>query len=453
MIKKLFSMALLCLVAQMGIAQNVLEVSDVSQTNDIYSSDTDNGAVVIKCNKSIPLSFESSMDKTAQPYSTDIEGSDSVYYLEFPTGDRYRGRILTLMAPGYSSVDVPMELRPKQVVTLKVIDPNSMVDAGCYRGHRNKGVEELKNMNYEEAKAQFGVACECSDVDTAENNRNIALVDTLIEYRKQADVAFSLLDYRKAATIYNKIVNLNPYDSFALDRQKTCVTRFSSECETTFRQAEYYFNEKQYDKAKSLYQRVVRDECNQMTFASAKLNQIESYETAKKNHAHVLTYEYNKETPIGFSYGKYNMHKAGGFIAFDINSKVFELMRNNCAVPDHPELNLAFGWTLKIANPVWIYFGPGFTTKAYYGDYKVSNNEAKFYPDKDGNPPTDKRGQVYNDSAKINLTFAISPVIGICAKYSYFSFRITYQYRFAMQAQFKDFMRQQRISIGIGAAF
>ena len=90
--KKLLTLAMACLMTPIAFAQNVLQVTDVSKPNDVYSSEGNRAVVVVKCNKSIPLSFESSMDKTATPYNTAVEGSDSVYYIEFPTGSRYRGR-------------------------------------------------------------------------------------------------------------------------------------------------------------------------------------------------------------------------------------------------------------------------------------------------------------------------------------------------------------------------
>ncbi len=139
MMKHLFLIAVACLMASFASAQNVLEVTDVSQPNDVYSSEDGKAVVVVKCNKTIPLSFESTMDKSAEPYNTQIDGNDSIYYIEFSTGARYRGRQLSIKSPGYNVVTVELDdLKPKQVVTLMAIDPNSMVDAGCYRGHRTR---------------------------------------------------------------------------------------------------------------------------------------------------------------------------------------------------------------------------------------------------------------------------------------------------------------------------
>lgn len=180
--------------------------------------------------------------------------------------------------------------------------------------------------------------------------------------------------------------------------------------------------------------------------------------------------KYLKDSPIGFSYGKYNMHKAGGFFNMSLNKQVFDMMRSNCAIPDMPEMNLSFGWTLKVVNPVWVFFGPGVTAKCYYGDYKKNDSDIdEIFPGADGIPndpngvlkpsseygsANSKKQAIYTENdTKANLGWAISPVIGICVKYSYFAVRLTYQYRFAMDSNLKDFIGKQRIGIGVGISY
>lgn len=102
--KKFLSMVFALVLASTAFAQNVLEITDISQPNDVYSSEDNKAVVVVKCNKSIPLTFESTMDKSATPYNTTVEGSDSIYYIEFPTGSRYRGREVMVMSPGYGQL-------------------------------------------------------------------------------------------------------------------------------------------------------------------------------------------------------------------------------------------------------------------------------------------------------------------------------------------------------------
>ena len=457
---------IILLLAVVGVrAQGELEVKDVSQPNDVYSSFDNEGAVMVRCHQSIPLKFSSTMDKTAEPYKVEQEGTDNIYYIEFPTGSRYRGRVLNIMANGYVTQHFELELKPKQLVTLQVTDPNALVDAGCYREHRNRGVLEFKNMNYDEARNQFVVARQCSDVDMQENDRNIQLVDSILALRRQGDQAFNLLDYRKAADYYDAMQALNPNDRYASERYALCMRNFRQDCDVTFTQAEFYFNERAYDKAKELYQRVINDDCNQKALATDRLNYITMSQTTKKDHARVFTYEYRKDVPYGFSYGKYNMHKVGGFFSLDISPKVFDAVRSECRYGDEkfPEFNVGFGWTVKIANPVWIFFGPGFTGKMYYGKYKENSGSEKHYPNAKGLARNDSdldKDMFLNDPEErdeaerhINFAPAISPVGGICIKYSFFALRVSYQYRFTLQKDLSDFIGPQRLSVGFGVAF
>ena len=96
--KKYFVLIVLMFFAiQVTKAQNVFDVTDISQENDIYSGEENEAAVLIRCNHSIPLSFSSSMDKVVNVYMSDLQGTDSLYYLVFPTGKKYRGRELTIV--------------------------------------------------------------------------------------------------------------------------------------------------------------------------------------------------------------------------------------------------------------------------------------------------------------------------------------------------------------------
>lgn len=466
MIKKLFLTACLFLAASVTSAQNIFEVNNISQPNDVYTSAGDDAAVIIRCHTSIPLTFTSTMDKSATPFRSEVQGSDSVYYIAFPTGIRYRGRELIISSRGYLPISIPLELQPKQLLSFRIIDPNAQVDAGCYRMHRNKGVEEIKNANYEEARNQFVVARQCTDCDSIENETNIAMVDSLIYCRQQGDAAYQLLDYKTAATFYHKILAQNAYDTYASNRYTLCVQNFMDECTTIFTKAEYYYSEKEFDKAKELYEKVMEKECRNMAIAEVRLNAINKQSRAKQDHSRVLTYELRKDVPIGFSYGKYHMHKAGGFISFDLNKTVFDALRSDCKYGDDKfaELNIAFGWTIKIANPVWIHFGPGFTAKLYHGTYLNKKYPEKGYGEHDLMDVT-KMGddlspkdeftddEVEDAWRKANFAGAVSPVVGLTVKYSYFAFRLSYQYRWSFKSELADFIGRNRISVGIGVAF
>ena len=82
--KKFFMLiAMMVYTTQSLMAQNVFEVTNISQPNDIYSGEDNEAAVLIRCNHLISLSFTSTMDKNVEPYMGDLQGTDSLYYLVF----------------------------------------------------------------------------------------------------------------------------------------------------------------------------------------------------------------------------------------------------------------------------------------------------------------------------------------------------------------------------------
>lgn len=464
--KTILSVCML-LIGSITCAQGVLEVKDTSQPNDVYASENDEAAVIIRCHESIPLTFSSSMDKTAIPFKVELQGADSLYYLAFPTGSRYRGRELSIIARGYAPIFICLELQPKQLLSFQVTDPDALVDAGCYREHRNKGVLEIGKANYEEARNQFVVARECSDVNQEENEKNIAMVDSLIMYRASAEEAFERLDYPTADRLFTKVLEMNPNDSYAKERKELSTQNFLQECSTIFSNAEYFFKERDYEKAKTLYEMVIAKECtNNLAISTDRLNTINTLTRARKDHSRVFTYEYRVDVPIGFSYGGYHKHKVGGFFQMDFNGKVFDAIRSDCVYGDKkfPELNMSFGWTVKVWDYIWVHVGPGLTGKMYYGTYKDDCYPKEGYGEtslldtkemgEDLSLPKDDPPSNYKDGwKKANYAFGISPVLGVTAKYNYFAFRLTYQYRWSIQSKLQDFMGRSRLSVGFGIAF
>ena len=110
MCKKTILSVCLFLLGNMAFAQGVLQVTDISQPNDVYSSAEDEAAVIIRCHESIPLKFSSTMDKSADPFQTELQGADSVYYIAFPTGNRYRETFFSCCSESRSSAQAAVVL-------------------------------------------------------------------------------------------------------------------------------------------------------------------------------------------------------------------------------------------------------------------------------------------------------------------------------------------------------
>lgn len=448
-------------------AQRILEFKNISGENDIFSTDSAQCLLTIRCHKDIKINkFYTQVDGNLNPYWTEIEGSDSLYNFSLPTGKDCDGRNMTISAVGFYNVSIPLgDMQPKRIYTYHLTDPDALVDVGCYREHRNKGMDELKHLRYIEAREQFILAKECSDNDSIENEHNIAMVDSIISYQKKAVQETELFNYAKAAHWYQEIFMLNPYDKFALQKRDESQQKYTSDCELYFKQAEFYYNDKEYDKAKELYNKVIRNNCLEASMAQERLNKMNEVQITKKDHARVFTYEYMKNMPIGFHYGKYKMKKAGGFINLNFSGNIFKFAKgdlhynstSNSKYPkqDFPEMNINFGWTIKIANPVWIYFGPGASAKFYFGHYEEFQTGGVTDPTIPEKYPTSKEAIANQDfdSKKINVAIAVSPTVGLTIKYSWFAVRVGYEYRYSIKSQLRDFMGEHRITVGAGIAW
>ncbi|MBQ7691618.1 MAG: hypothetical protein IJT30_10590 [Muribaculaceae bacterium] len=468
--KHLLLFTVLAATAVCAHAQKMLQAAEVPNplvTAYMNEPGEYRARVDVKCLQTIPLTFETQCDKPANlRLTTEDDGVNTTYTMLIdadPSVREYSTRMLTIASPGYDDIYYDLStLRPGQWITISVSDPNITVGTGCYNEHHNKGMEEIKNMNYEEARRQFYIASSCAEANQEENNNWIERVDSLIRFRLEGDNAFKLLDYRTAAACYDKVLILNSLDSYALNMKTQCVKDFSSECETLFNRAEWLYKEHDYQKAKEVYQQLLDRKCNYEVQANNRLQSIASTARSRKDHTHVLTYEWQKNVPIGLHIGTYNMHKAGGYFHINLNATMIDAIRQECRYEDpattenikYPEFNISAGWTIKIKNPVWVHFGPGFTGKMYYGKYKEDNYP--YYDKNEADPLSpDMTDPAKKDGAyeKVNFGLAISPEVGITIKYSYFAVRCTYQYRFALKKPLQEFIEPHRVSVGVGIAF
>ncbi len=159
----------------------------------------------------------------------------------------------------------------------------------------------------------------------------------------------------------------------------------------------------------------------------------------KNKRATVLTYEYEKDTPWGFSIGKYKENKSNGYFTLRFNPELFEAVRSNNDSTKRPELNISFGWTIRVIKPyVWIFFGPGYTG---VGKYTLDEKD------------TDK-----DDQLNLKIYSAISPEIGVLGKIKLtekigIALRYTFQYRFALDNTTTDYMGKTKHIVGVGLCF
>jgi hypothetical protein len=195
-----------------------------------------------------------------------------------------------------------------------------------------------------------------------------------------------------------------------------------------FRTAESYFEERNYQRAQPLYEKVIERSCNESSIAYERLQAM------SVKHPHVLTCEFALNTPFGISSGNYKDHKVSGYFTLRFNSELFELLRTAEDEKLKPELNVSFGWTVKVIKPVWVFFGPGYTG---VGKYIVESDD---------------------DKLKLKINHAISPEVGLLGKIVLadkigIALRYTFQYRFALEKENIDYIGKTRHVLGIGFCF
>ncbi len=449
----LFAFCLL-LASGQAFAQKLLVQYDRTEPNSIFAdkdmqienSGGSQAGVVISCPDSLRLSFKCpGMTVYTRRH---IEG-DSVYYLRFIVGEYkgvdYTSQKLEVSSPGYFPLKMPLNLQPSESKQFFVCD--SKVGVGCYYRYRDEGQDLFRKAMYEEAKGKYKLALECPDfVPDSEVERRIYQIDSILNWRKMADLNFDLLDYRAAYSGYFKIFSINDADRYVANRMAESQKKLNEDCYVCYDKAENYFKEKNYEKAKELYTRMIAQGCPQTLDANSRLIMINDLDESNRQRASVLTYEYQKDTPIGFSYGKYKDHKSGGYFTLRINKDVFEAMRSNTDSITKPEVNVSFGWTIKIIKPLWIFFGPGYTGVGQYEPKELDENKTT------GNPSEDEK-------LTLNIKSAISPEIGLMVKLSSkklrcgLALRYTFQYRFALEKESESYIGKTQNVLGIGICF
>jgi len=148
--------------------------------------------------------------------------------------------------------------------------------------------------------------------------------------------------------------------------------------------------------------------------------------------------------------GKY---KKGGaaYFSLRLNSSLFETMRNNYENAVRPELNISTGATIKVYNPIWIFFGPGYTGVGEWFYTNSTEDSGSSNPD------------LSNKNTPVFTVYsAISPEIGLLGKIGPVVLRYTFQYRFALEIgntenndklSIQDYIGTIRHVIGVGFCF
>jgi tetratricopeptide (TPR) repeat protein len=435
--KSLFLLlTILCFGNFRAISQKLTVERDIVSTPGLCTVGETDACVIIVADTLLQLTFESSMDPKVDIVSKRVTGPVVQYLLRFPTGYIYANRILEIMSPVANSVEIEdFDLQPKESRIYNVSAPR------CYLETYKEALEMFRKGLYPESKEKYKQAAKCFDVPVDENTASkIIIIDSIQLLKKIADKSFEIADYDNALIRYSKILEYNQEDATVAIRYAECAAQKDQVCIKYFTDAEKYFNQNEVESAKKLYEQVIAKGCGTYYYqiSTERLNTIEE----KIKPTTVLTYEWSETTPIGISIGGYRDRKTGGFFTLQTNIDMFESLRSNYDEAKRPEIDVAFGWTLRPVKkhvPVWIFFGPGYTG---VGEYVYGNADEE-----------DDEEDLSEEKPKFKFYHAVSPEIGLLAKIGPVALRYTYQYRFAIKKETENYIGTSRHVFGVGFCF
>ena len=426
-------------------SQRVLDFKDKTEAMSVFS-DKDpeviraggaQAGLTISCTSSLTLSFESNVDKTVDVYNTEQRGGVTYYYLRFTVGRykgaNYDGRVLEVLSDGFLPLKIKIDLKSSESKWYEVFDPNATVGVGCFYENFNAASELYRSSIYNEAKERFKLSKECTDYQESSNVEYILeSIDSILVLRERGDSYFNLSNYMEALNAYQKIIGYNSSDQYAVSRSKEAQVRINENCTNYFHEAESYYYQGKYEEALQLYELMIEQSCSNNKEVNLRLLEVRRHISDRKHKATVVLYEIAENTPIGLSFGRYTRVNFSTYVSLRFNPDLFSALRKKDDIDSKPEVDLSFGWNRMVIKEVGFFAGIGYTGvgKWDYGD----NNE-------------------YIDDPKFTLYNAVSPEAGVLFKIGPVALRYTFQYRFALEGDYQDYIGKIRHVGGIGICF
>ena len=428
----------LCTVA---FSQRVLDYRDQTQALSVFS-DKDpevinaggaQAGITIFCTNTLSLSFESNVDRTVDVYNKEERGGLTYYYIRFTVGRfrgaNYDGRVLEVLAPGFLPLKIRIDLQPSESKSFEIYDPNATVGVGCFYENFNAASELYRNSNYTEARERFKLSKECTDYQQSANVEYILeSIDSILVLRTRGDYYYDTQNYIEAFNAYQKIIGYNSSDQYAVNRSGEARVKIDELCTNYFSEAESYFYQSKYEEAELLYEKMLDLSCSNNRVANLRLLELRRYLHDRQQKAQVVLYEIAANTPIGLSYGRYTQDKFSTYISIRFNPALFQAISNKDDPDQKGEVNLSFGWNRMVIKEVGFFGGLGYTGMGKW-DYE--------------NP----------EEPQFTLNHAVSPEAGVLFKLGPVALRYTFQYRFALDNEFQDYIGKIRHVAGLGICF
>lgn len=450
---------LVALIATTGaFAQKKLNVKDITPELSIYPcQDRYEALVVLRCSEEFELEFKSNVDKELNVVR-EQEGSEKIYSIVFKTrgeGTSYRGRILTIIAPSFDKVYLPLELKQKEKKEYLVTDPYSSLRS-IYYTSLEKANELFSVGMYDQAIDNYRISKRCPEYQEQPNNidAQLSLCDSMKHWAAIVDSAEVKNDYYTARDYMLKMLQKNTQCVTLRERFYEVQQAYVTRCNADMANGELYMNDGHYEKARVVFENAVRMRNPRTGEAEAYLHEIDKITTKKMNKSRVLNYQLNETTPINFFRAGCKPGKTGGYFSMGFNGQCFDLLTNtnqrfNTEEPrlDY-EARMSFGWTVSLFKSyVFAYFTPFSYVGGGYS-YEAPGTES----DNGILGPSFELGFLQQD---VRWYHAVAPEAGVILKYWRLSVNYKFQYRYWLgyNQSVADALGTTRHSFGVGLAW
>lgn len=460
--KKLLLLVVAVFVATGAFAQQQkkLAIRDITPELSVYPcQDRYEALVVIRCSEDFELEFKSNVDKELN-VTREQEGTEKIYNIVFKTreeGTSFRGRILSIMAPAFEKLYLPLELKQKEKKEYLISDPYSSLRSIFYSSSE-KGNELFNQGMYKQAKDQYNVAQRCPEFQEVENNiaAHLALCDSMILWTEIVDTAQARGDYYMARDYLLKMMQKNTNCVTLRERYYNVQQDYVTRCNADMALGEQYMLDGYYEKAKKVYQNAVDMRNPRIGEAEAKLHEIEKLTFKKTNKTRTFFYQATDNRNIGFTSAGCKPSSRGGYFSLGFNRSCFDMLTDvNEKFKTAPqgldyEAAVSAGWTVPLFRSyVFAFFTPFSYTGGGYSLEKVESEEVQ----EDGKSSTGLKLAFLEQD--IHWYHAISPEVGIIVKYWHVAINYKFQYRYwlGQKQDVADRLGTSIHSIGIGLAW
>lgn len=414
-----------------------LEIKDVTPELSVYPcQDRYEALVVIRCSEDFELEFKSNVDKELN-ITREQEGTEKIYSIVLKTrevGTSFRGRMLSIMAPNFDKLYLPLELKQKEKKEYLVSDPYSSLRSPFYISMDKANALFASGM-YDQAIDQYHIAQQCPEYKKYESNVNehLILCDSMIYWTAVVDTADAQGDFYRAKEYLLKMMSNNPDCQIIKERYQSTVQEYNIRCNADMIVGAQYMTDGYYEKAKEVYENAVRMRNPQTAVAELNLHEIEKLTFNKKNKTRTFFYQHTDNRPIGFTSARCTPSSTKGYFSMGLNKKCFDLLNNtNQQFEDETprldyEASVSFGWTVPLFRSyLFAYFTPFGYTGGGFSKLKT--------PEIDN--PQENNGLIETTSGKnfweqdIRWYHAVTPEAGIVLKVWHIAVNYKYQYRY-----------------------